>query len=220
MTGALLAMEIGTHLRPRAFGPLVRHLPLAQHGRGRHRPEPWLQRRAPRVSRGRPQRDEVLSGAWNNNTTILEKEDYAYLLCVLGGTTNTECTTPAVAGSATGVAALSTAFAVTGHTDGTLDGTEAQESFVAAGASRDAVPSQAASTSSSSAAATTRILQTTGRARRFRGHDPRASERRARPRRAPARSGRSRSSPASTSQPRSSSSGRARPAAGSSCGRR
>ena len=36
-----------------------------------------------------------LSGAWNNNTTILEKADYAYLLCVLGGVTNPECTTPA-----------------------------------------------------------------------------------------------------------------------------
>ena len=72
-----------------------------------------------------------LSGAWNNNTTILEKADYAYLLCVLGGVTNAECTTPTVAGSATGVAALSVAYALTGHTDGTVDKTEAQESYVA-----------------------------------------------------------------------------------------
>ena len=26
-----------------------------------------------------------LAGTWNNNTTLLEKEDYAYLLCALGG---------------------------------------------------------------------------------------------------------------------------------------
>ena len=72
-----------------------------------------------------------LSGAWNNNTTILEKADYAYLLCVLGGATNPECTTPTVVGSSTGVAALSVAYALTGHTDGTVEHTAAQESYVA-----------------------------------------------------------------------------------------
>ena len=78
-----------------------------------------------------------LAGAWNNNTTIFEKADYAFLLCVLGGATNPECTTPTVAGTVSGVAALASAYALTGHTDGitplgTLPpGTVAQESYVA-----------------------------------------------------------------------------------------
>jgi len=72
-----------------------------------------------------------LSGTWNNNDTILEPADWTYLLCVLGGQTNTECTTSAIAGSSTGVAAIASAFALTGHTDGTAAGTKAQESYVA-----------------------------------------------------------------------------------------
>jgi Tol biopolymer transport system component len=71
------------------------------------------------------------TGTWNNNTTILEKEDYAYLLCALGGQTNTECTTSNVAGTVGGVAAFSGAFTASGTTDGTAAGTAVQESFAA-----------------------------------------------------------------------------------------
>jgi Tol biopolymer transport system component len=72
-----------------------------------------------------------LGGTWNNNTTILEKEDYAYLLCALGGQTNTECTTSNVAGTVGGVAAFSGAYSASGTTDGTPAGTEVEESYAA-----------------------------------------------------------------------------------------
>ena len=103
-----------------------------------------------------------LSGAWNNNTTILEKADYAYLLCVLGGVTNPECTTPAVAGSATGVAALSVAYALTGHTDGTVENTAAQESYVATALEGRGTDASSEYKLVQLAANGTTILQTTG----------------------------------------------------------
>ena len=59
----------------------------------------------------------------NNNNTLLEQLDWAYLICRLGGATSTECPTPAVpVGSGAGVAA-GPRFVISGVTDGTTGGT-------------------------------------------------------------------------------------------------
>jgi Tol biopolymer transport system component len=131
MTGALFAMEVahtfGLVPESRSFGTF-HSLSTAADGTSPNRGYNVALRSFLSDDRNAM----LLSGTWNNTTTILEKADYAYLLCVLGGQTNTECTTSAVAGSSTGVGALATAFAVTGHTDGLTEaGTQAQESFVA-----------------------------------------------------------------------------------------
>lgn len=70
----------------------------------------------------------TLSGAWNNDTTLLEKDDYAAMLCKLGGRTTTDCGTSGVIGSATGVGA-GPAFVMSGTTDGTVAGTNVVESY-------------------------------------------------------------------------------------------
>ncbi len=130
-TGALLAMEIGHTfgLTPatRSFG--FRHsLNTAADGTSPNRGYNV----ASRSFLADDRTAMALSGTtWNNNTTLLEKEDYAYLLCALGGQVNTECTTSAVAGTVGGVAAIASAFAATGTTDGTPTGTAVEESFVA-----------------------------------------------------------------------------------------
>ena len=59
-------------------------------------------------------------GTANNNNTLLEQLDWAYLICRLGGATSTECPAPAVpVGSGAGVAA-GPRFVISGVTDGTL----------------------------------------------------------------------------------------------------
>jgi Tol biopolymer transport system component len=64
-------------------------------------------------------------GTWNDTNTILEKADWAYLLCVLGGQTTTECsaTVSGSVGSTQNVPA-GPAFVVRGSTDGTIGGTQ------------------------------------------------------------------------------------------------
>ena len=128
MTGALLAMEIGHTfgLVPAARSFSTFHsLNLAADGSAPNRGYNVALRSFLSDDRSAMR----LAGTWNNNTTLLEKEDYAYLLCALGGATTTECTASGVAGTAGGVAALPQSFAVTGTTDDTLDGTEVEESF-------------------------------------------------------------------------------------------
>jgi CSLREA domain-containing protein len=71
-------------------------------------------------------------GTANNNNTLLEQLDWAYLICRLGGATSTECPTPAVpVGSGAGVAA-GPRFVISGVTDGTATGTHVLESFFSA----------------------------------------------------------------------------------------
>jgi CSLREA domain-containing protein len=70
--------------------------------------------------------------AANNNNTLLEQLDWAYLICRLGGATSTECPAPAVpVGSGAGVAA-GPRFVISGVTDGTVAGTKVLESFFSA----------------------------------------------------------------------------------------
>ncbi len=70
--------------------------------------------------------------AANNNNTLLEQADWAYLICKLGGATNAECPTQSVpVGSGAGVAA-GPRFVISGVTDGTAAGTNVLESFFSA----------------------------------------------------------------------------------------
>jgi CSLREA domain-containing protein len=74
----------------------------------------------------------TFSGGANNNNTLLEQLDWAYLICRLGGATSSECPAPAVPiGSGAGVAA-GPRFVISGTTDGILAGTQIVESFFSA----------------------------------------------------------------------------------------
>jgi hypothetical protein len=64
---------------------------------------------------------------WNNQTTVLEKGDFGYLLCGLGGANTSGCPATGV-GTLTGVPAGPT-FLLDGTTDGTGEGTTVINSF-------------------------------------------------------------------------------------------
>ncbi|HET8784940.1 MAG TPA: CSLREA domain-containing protein, partial [Candidatus Limnocylindrales bacterium] len=67
--------------------------------------------------------------AANNNNTLLEQPDWAFLICRFGGAATADCPTQAVPiGSGAGVAA-GPRFVISGVSDGTLAGTEIVESF-------------------------------------------------------------------------------------------
>ena len=61
-----------------------------------------------------------LSSGWNDTTVVLEKNDWEYLACALGGETTAFCLTSEVAGTAEGIAA-GPMFVMTGTTDGASD---------------------------------------------------------------------------------------------------
>ncbi|MCV0404200.1 MAG: CSLREA domain-containing protein [Chloroflexi bacterium] len=70
--------------------------------------------------------------AANNNNTLLEQPDWAYLICKLGGAATSDCSAPPVpVGSGAGVAA-GPRFVISGTTDGTAAGTDVLESFFSA----------------------------------------------------------------------------------------
>ncbi len=70
--------------------------------------------------------------AANNNNTLLEQADWAYLICKFGGATTSDCTAPTVpVGSDVGVGA-EPRFVISGVTDGTAAGTDVLESFFSA----------------------------------------------------------------------------------------
>ncbi len=62
--------------------------------------------------------------AWDNTDTLLERDDFGFLLCSLGGTLQAGCSISGTAGTATGVAAGST-LVFAGRTDNTAAGTQA-----------------------------------------------------------------------------------------------
>jgi Tol biopolymer transport system component len=128
MTGALFAMELGHTfgLTPSPRGVASHSLNTSADGTSPNRGYNVATRSFLADDRTAM---KFTSGAWNNNTTILEKEDYAFLLCALGGQVTTECTTSSVAGTLGGVGAIDAAFAATGTTDNTPDGTHVEESF-------------------------------------------------------------------------------------------
>ena len=75
-------------------------------------------------------------GFYNNVNTVLEPADYGFILCVLGGTQNTECgAASGTVGTSAGVGANPT-FVMSGTTDGTMTGTNVVESYFAAGVAR------------------------------------------------------------------------------------
>ncbi|HVE62794.1 MAG TPA: hypothetical protein VNB94_03180 [Mycobacteriales bacterium] len=78
----------------------------------------------------------TLSTDSNNTTTIFEKDDWAFLLCALGGATTSDCATSGTLGTPNGVGADPT-FVITGNTDGTV--ANVLESYFAAGVPRTAI---------------------------------------------------------------------------------
>jgi uncharacterized repeat protein (TIGR01451 family)/CSLREA domain-containing protein len=74
------------------------------------------------------------SSTWTNANSIFGRDDYAMMLCKLGGATTSDCTTSGVAGTSSGVAGGTTtnSFVASGTTDGTKAGTNVLESFTAA----------------------------------------------------------------------------------------
>ena len=75
---------------------------------------------------------------------IATPEDIADLVCFLGGTATTECTSNPTAGTSTGVAAGQATFAMSGTTDGSsAANTHVVESYVAAGVAQTREPSTA-----------------------------------------------------------------------------
>lgn len=79
---------------------------------------------------------DFADGFYNNVNAVLEPADYGFILCVLGGTQNTECgTATGTVGTSTGVGANPT-FVMSGTTDGTTAGTTVVESYFAAGVAR------------------------------------------------------------------------------------
>ena len=73
------------------------------------------------------------STTWTDANTVFGRDDYAMLLCKLGGATTTDCSTSAVAGTTEGAAAspATASFVMTGTTDGTAARTTVLESYKA-----------------------------------------------------------------------------------------
>jgi CSLREA domain-containing protein len=71
---------------------------------------------------------------WNNSTTLLERDDYAFMLCQMGGfaAKNTPCTTSGGTGTLAGVAA-GPAFVMSGTTDDSAAGTEIVNAYFETG---------------------------------------------------------------------------------------
>lgn len=65
---------------------------------------------------------------WNQDTTVYEKQDFNFLLCRLGGQTNSDCATTGTVGTINGVANGPT-FVLSGTTDNTPAGTDIVESY-------------------------------------------------------------------------------------------
>jgi Tol biopolymer transport system component len=76
----------------------------------------------------------LLSGTWNERNVLLEPDDYAFLLCALGGSTG-GCAVPGSVGSAVNVGAEPT-FVISGTTTGTAAGTSVTESYFRLGVPR------------------------------------------------------------------------------------
>ncbi len=71
----------------------------------------------------------LLTGTgWHNTTTLLERDDFAAILCQLGGATTNDCGVSGTVGTATGVGA-GPRFVMSGRTNGTVTGTNVVESY-------------------------------------------------------------------------------------------
>lgn len=67
----------------------------------------------------------TLSAPWNNTNTLLERDDYADIVCKLGGPATSTCT----AVGTVGTAGADPTFVISGTTDGTPGGTSVVESY-------------------------------------------------------------------------------------------
>jgi uncharacterized repeat protein (TIGR01451 family)/CSLREA domain-containing protein len=71
----------------------------------------------------------LLTGTgWNNTTTLMERDDFAAILCQLGGATTNDCGVSGAVGTTTGVGA-GPRFVMSGRTNGTVAGTAVVESY-------------------------------------------------------------------------------------------
>ena len=161
MTGALLRDGDRAHVRARAREPLVldfHSLNTAADGTDPNRGYNV----ALRAFLADDHSAMKLRRAWNNNTTILEKADYAFLLCVLGGADEHRVHDAGRRRQRDRRRrALVRVRADRSH-DGTVETERWRRSRTSRRSSRAAAPTRAASTSSSSARANSAILQTTG----------------------------------------------------------
>ncbi len=85
----------------------------------------------------------TLSGTWNDTNTLFERDDWATLLCALGGGTTADCPVAGTVGTSTGVGAEPT-FVISGTTDGSAGGTSVVESYFATGVPRTTPESESA----------------------------------------------------------------------------
>jgi hypothetical protein len=126
MTGSLLAMEI-CHTFDCTTSTATRHSlytnadNLAENTNLAFNPLTWAWLSDDRTAM------RFTAPGWNNQTTVLEKGDFGYLLCGLGGLNTSGCP-PTGAGTLTGVAAGPT-FLLDGTTDGTQRRTTVLNSF-------------------------------------------------------------------------------------------
>lgn len=129
-TGSLLAMEVGHAL---GLVPKYRSDRYSPYHSPNQRADTTAPNRGFHVGQRRflpdPRSAMTLSGTWNDQTTLLEDADYAFLRCRLGGALTEDCTTSGGVGSATGVGA-DPVFVLTGRTDDTPGGTKVVESFM------------------------------------------------------------------------------------------
>ena len=132
MTGALAALELAHTL---GLVPTARDDAFNQYHSPNANADATAPNRAYNVSQRAFLADDRtmmnLSGAWNNNTTVFEASDWAFLLCKLGGPTTTECTASGTAGAPAGADPV---LVMSGTTDGTAGGTSVVESYFALGA--------------------------------------------------------------------------------------
>ncbi len=135
-TGAVMAMELGHTL---GLVPRTRSLFSDPYHSPNQQADVTSVNRGYNVARRSFVSDDRtalrVSGTWHNDSILLERDDWSYLLCTFGGTAGGGCTTPGTVGSSTGVGAEPT-FVISGTTDGTSAGTDVVNSYFSPGVPR------------------------------------------------------------------------------------
>lgn len=156
MTGAIMGMEVGHNFGTVPCGgtttsTTVAQCPVDRDSRfdAHHAPNTWahsnLASDYPDVAYnllsptavGQPLVDDrnvmqfssQRSGTWVNANTFLQKEDWALLICKLGGPSTNDCVLPVDPSAAASGAAARPTTTIVGTTDGTKRGTEVFDSF-------------------------------------------------------------------------------------------
>ncbi len=135
-TGALMAMELGHTL---GLVPRTRSLFSDPYHSPNQQADVTAVNRGFNVSRRSFLSDDRsamrVSGTWHQDSVLLERDDWSFLLCALGGAPGGGCTTSGTVGSSVGVGAEPT-FVISGTTDGTPGGTSVVNSYFSAGVPR------------------------------------------------------------------------------------